>query len=210
MENRPSSVVALLSLLLALPLTALAADAGREAAWRERLGQAAAMQEESKGMHGAASKLLEQKNLECAKDFLVNACRHEAYQTYLKSSREARRLENDGKALEREVKKEQAAERRQRVADEAPQRETERREREAEIATARQAAERRAENTRADKARQAVSGERRKAREAEQLRRKQAAHEARLAEKKREAAQRAESEARRRAEQEAAKAAANR
>lgn len=210
MENRPPSVVALLSLLLALPLTALAADAEREAAWRERLGQAAAMQEESKAMHGAASKLLEQKNLECTKEFLVNACRNEAYQTYLKSSREARRLENDGKTLEREVKKEQAAERRQRVADEAPQRETERREREAEIATARQAAERRAENTRADKARQAVSGERRKAREAEQLRRKQAAHEARLAEKKREAAQRAESEARRRAEQEAAKAAANR
>jgi colicin import membrane protein len=210
MENRSLSVVALLSLLLAQPVAALAADAGRQAGWQERLGRAAAMQEESKGMHGAASKLLEQKNLECAKEFLVNACRNEAYQAYLKSSHEARRLENDGKALEREVKKEQAADRRQRVAEEAPQRAAERREREAETAAARQAAERQAEKTRADKARQAVSGERRKAREAERLRRKQAAHAARVAQKKQETERKADSEARRRAGHEAAKAAANR
>lgn len=210
MENRSLSVVALLSLLLALPLTALAADAGREAAWRERQERAAAMREESRDMHGAASKLLEQKNLECAKEFLVNACRNDAYQAYLKSSREARRLDNDGKALEREVKKEQAADRRQRIADEAPQREAERRERQAETAAARQASERKAERTRADKAHQAVNGERRKAREAEKLRRKQAEHEARAAKMKQKAERRAESEARRRAEHEAAKAAANR
>lgn len=210
MENRSPSVVALLSLLLALPLVALAADAGREATWQERLGRATAMQEESREMRSAASKLLEQKNLDCTKEFLVNACRNEAYQAYLKSSREARRLENDGKALAREVKKEQAADRRQRVADEAPLRAAELREREAETAAARQAAERKAASTRADKARQAVNGERRKAREAEELRRKQAAHEARVAEKKREAERRAESEARRRADHEAAKAAANR
>ncbi len=210
MENRPLSVVALLSLLLAQPFAALAADAGREAGWQERLGRATAMREESRSMHSAASKLLEQKNLECTKQFLVNACRNEAYQSYLKSSREASRLDNDGKALEREVRKEQAADRRQRVADEAPQREAERREREAETAAARQASERAAERMRAEKAHQAVNGERRKAREAEKLRRKQAEHEARAADMKRKAERKAESEARRRAEREAAKAAANR
>lgn len=210
MENRSLSVVALLSLLLVQPVATLAADAGREAAWQERLGQATAMREESQDMHRAAGKLLEQKNLECAKEFLVNACRNEAYQAYLKTSREARRLDNDGKALEREVRKEQAAARRQRVADEAPQREAERRERQAETAAARQASEHKAEQTRTDKARQAVNGERRKAREAEKLRRKQAEHEAHAAEMKRKAARRADSEARRRAEHEAARAAANR
>lgn len=210
MENRSLSVVALLSLLLALPLAALAADAGREAGWQERLGRAAAMQEESEGMHSAASKLLEQKNRECAKEFLVNACRNEAYQAYLKSSHEARRLENDGKALEREVKKERAMDRRQRLADEAPQREAEQRERQAETAAIRQATERKAERTQAEKARQAVNGERRKAGEAERLRKKQAAHDARVAEKKRVAERKAESEAKRRADHQAAKAAANR
>lgn len=210
MENRSLSVVALLSLLLALPVSALAVDAGREAAWQERLGRATAMREESRAMHSAASKQLAQKDLECTREFLVNACRNEAYQSYLKSSREARRLDNDGKALEREVRKEQAAERRQRIADEAPQREAERRERQAETAAARQASEQKAERTRADKARQAVDGERRKAREAEKLRRKQVEHEARAAEMKRKAERRAESEARRRAEHDAAKATANR
>lgn len=209
MENRPASVVALLSLWLALPAVALAADAGREAAWQERLSRAAAMQEESRNLQGAASQRLEQKKLDCDNGFLVNACRDEAYQTYLKSRREALRLENDGKSLEREVKKEQAAERRQRIADEAPQREAARRTGEAETLAARQAAERKAEKTRSDKLRKAASGERRKSREAEQLRRKQVEHDVRVAKAKQKAARKADNEARRRVEHEAAKAAAN-
>ena len=190
MENRSLSVAALLS-LLGLPLAAQAADVGRVASRQERLDQAAAMQDESKRLQSAASQRRDQKFLDCEQKFLVHDCREEASKEYLQTTREARRLENDGKALERAVKKEQVEANRQRVADEAPRREAELRERAEETAAARQAAERRAEATRAEKSRQAVDGERRKAREAERLRKKQAAHDARVASQKREAEQRA-------------------
>jgi colicin import membrane protein len=214
MENRPLSLVAGLIALLVMPLAALAAeneaDAARQAAWNERLSAAAAMQAESKVKQGAAKQLLEQKNLDCTHRFLVNACRDEAYRGYLKSVRENRRLENDGKALEREVKKEQAAERQKRVAEAAPERAAERQEREVETAEARRASEEKAETTRAGKVQKSAEGVRHKAVEAEKLQRKQAAHEARVAEKKKQAERHAEREVERRAEHEAAKAAANR
>jgi colicin import membrane protein len=191
MENRPLPVAALLSLLLAVPFAALAADAGQDASWQERLGRSAAMQDESKRLQSAASQRRDQKFLDCEQKFLVNDCRDEASKEYLQTTREARRLEIDGKSIERAVKKEELEANRQHLADEAPRREAALREREAETAAARQSAAQKAEAARTDKARQAVDGERRKAREAERLRKKQAAHDARVATQKREAEQRA-------------------
>lgn len=209
MENRPLPVAALLSLLLAVPFAAQAADAGPEVSWQERLGRAAAMQDESKRLQSAASQRRDQKFLDCEQKFLVNDCREEASKEYLQTTREARRLENDGKALERAVKKEQMEASRQRVADEAPHREAALREREAETAAARQSAAQKAEAARTDKARQAVDGERRKASEAERLRKKQAAHDAKVAAQKLDAERKAERETQRQVNRKAAEAVAN-
>ena len=199
MENRPLSVVAGLIVLLAMPLAALAeelgADAAQQAAWEERLATAAAMQAESKAAQGAGDKLLEQRNLDCATKFFVTACRTEAYQEYLTTTRAARRLEVDGKTQEREVKKEQLADRARRLAEAAPQRDAELQARQAETAATQRMAEEKAAATRAEKAKKGAAGERRKAVEAESLRRKQAAHDARVAAKKQQAEQRAAREA---------------
>lgn len=199
-------MVAGLIALLALPFAALAAD---EAGWEERLARAVAMQAESKARQSAAKQLLEQKNLDCATKFFVNSCRNDAYQEHLQSLHDARRLENDGKALERAVKKEQMADREKRQAAALPQREAERQERQAETAASRQAADEKAAANHADKLKRAAEGERRQAAAAEKQRRKQADHDARLVEKKQQAARQAQSQSERQAEHQAAKAAAN-
>lgn len=195
MENRSLSVAARLIVLLALPVAGavLASEAAvdREADWQGRIDQAATMQAEGKSRQDAARARLEREYADCKEKFLVNACRQEAHKAYVAATREARRLENEGKALERAVRKEQLAEREQRQAAEAPQRAAELEAREAETAASRQAAEDKASAVRADKERRATEGEQRKAAEAEKRRQKQAAHDARVAEKMREAERRA-------------------
>ena len=195
MENRSLSVVAGLIALLAMPLAAHAAESGAEtdqqASWRERLDKAAALQSESKSLKEEGLKRKEQLHLECGKKFLVNSCRIDADREYLKTTHEARRLEAEGRALEREVKKEQLAERDRQRADEAPRHEAEMQARQADTAAGRQAAEQKIEAERADKARKAAEGEKRKAEQAEKYRQKQEAHDAKVAAKKLEAERRA-------------------
>lgn len=195
MENRSPSVVAGLIVGLLLPLAAVAdpgADAARQADWDARLGKAAALVAESKSIKDAARQTLEEKTPACSQKFLVNACRDELRRDYLKAGHEAQRLESEGKAIEREVKKEQIAEREKRKVVEAPQREADLQAREADTEAARQAAQAKIEATEADKAKKAAEGEKRKAADAERLRQKQEAHERKVAGKMREAAQRAE------------------
>lgn len=165
------------------------------AAWQARLDRAAERQAEGKARQEAADAILTQRNRECASRFLVNACREDARQEHLRASHEARRLENEGKAIEREVKKEQLAERERRRAAEAPHREAERQSREAETAAARQAGEQRQATIRADKATRAAEGEQRKAADAERLSKKQAAHAEKVANKRREAERQAAEQA---------------
>jgi colicin import membrane protein len=195
MENRSLSVVAGLIVLLALPCAALAAESGvdaeLQAAWQERLDRAAAMQAESAARQAAAEKLLEEKYTVCAKKFLVNDCRNAAYKEYLKTTHETRRAENEGKALEREVKKEQVREREKQRAEEAPSRDTSLRLRQAETATARQATDEKIAASRASKAAKAAKGEQRKAADAAKYQKRQADHDARVAKKMRQAEQRA-------------------
>ncbi len=194
MENRSLSVLASLIVLLAVPLGVRADSVGSEvqqADWQVRLDKAAALQAEGKRIRQEAGALLESSYQQCAHKFFVNACRKDADNEHLDSSREAHRLDIEGRTLEREVKKEQLAERNRQRAEEAPQREAELQAREAEMTEARQATATKAEQTQADKARRAAEGERRKAADAEKLHQKQAAHEARVAEKRREAERRA-------------------
>ena len=177
-----------------LPLAAIAEPLGnaeQEADWAARLDKAAALQAESRAMKDAAKQTLEEKTPACDQKFLVNACREEARREYLKASHAAQRLETEGRAIEREVKKEQVADSKQRKAEEAPQQAAELEAREADTAAARQATQDKIEATQANKARQAEEGEKRKAAEAERLRQKQEAHARKQAEKMREAERRA-------------------
>lgn len=193
MENRSPSVVAGLIAALLLPLAAQAEsghDAARQADWDARMARAAVLFADSRAQMETARALLEERNAACLSKFLVNACRDDARKDYLKSTHASRRLESEGKAIEREVKKEQIAERDRQRAEEAPQREAELKARETDTEASRQAASAKIEATQADKARKAAEGEQRKAADAERLRQKQEAHERKVAEKMREAAQR--------------------
>ncbi|UCV23064.1 hypothetical protein [Ferribacterium limneticum] len=195
MENRSLSVVAGLIVLLALPFAALAADgavsAEQQAAWQVRLDKAAALQAESRARQDEADELLARKNTECATKFLINDCRNAAAKEHLKTTREARRLEIDGRAMEREVKREQLSDRNRVQVEDAPRRAADLELRQAESMNARQSAEDKIAAARAAKAAKAAEGEKRKLAEAEKQRKKQADHDARVAQKVREAEQRA-------------------
>lgn len=189
MENRSPSVVAGLIAALWLPLAAFAeggVNAAQEADWAARLDKAAALLAESRTIKDDAKQALEAKTLACDKKFLVNACRNDARLEYLKASHEAQRLESEGKAIERAVKKEQIAQRDRQKAEDAPRQAADLEAREAQTEATRQAAQDKIEAMQADKAAKATEGEKRKAADAERLRHKQEAHARKLAEKMRE------------------------
>lgn len=195
MEKRSLFVAARLIALLALSCSALAA--GREpgpeqqADWQQRLEQASALQAEAKVRQATADQLFEQKSAACFKKFLVNACQQEARREQVTAAKEARRLENEGKALERAVKKEQLSDKDRRHAAAMPERAAERQQREAEVSAERETAAARQAATRASKARQADERSQQRAAEAAAQRQKQAAHDARVATQVKEAERRA-------------------
>jgi colicin import membrane protein len=180
MDHRPLTLLGRLIMLLAISFAALANDAGPSpeqlADWQQRLDQAVALQAEASAQRLAADKVLDEKNLACAKKFLVNACRDKARTEHLEVAKAARRLENEAKALEREVKKEQFADKEARRAAQAPQHEADLADRQRETEALRQEAESREATTRADKARKAEEGAKRKAAEAEKQRQKAEDH----------------------------------
>lgn len=198
MEHRPLSVVALLSaLLLAVPAGNARAgdDAGgpsaeQQAAWNDSLAKAKDLQQEGQKKKAAAEKVYDNEKLACNKKFRVYDCQAEARQRYIPIVKEARRLENEGKAIERQVKKEQLADKDQRRRDAAPQREADLRQREAEATAVRKAAEVRREQRQTGKEEKAVEGAKRRAANEERLRLKREKHEQKVAEKMEKARQR--------------------
>lgn len=195
MEHRPLSLAARLIVLLVVSFSALAADSGpspeQEADWQQRLDRGAALQAEAKERKAEADTILETKNAECRKKFLVNSCLEDAKREHVVATREASRLENQGKAMQREVKKEQLSDKDKRRAEAAPERDAEMALRKSEVAAERQTAEEQAAANKAAKEKKAAEGASRKAAEAEKHRRKVEEHEARVAAKKQEAEQRA-------------------
>ena len=165
--------------------------AEQNADWEQRLMRAAELRREGAERQAAADRLYEAQEPACYKKFLVNRCRDNAFRELTESSMEAKRLENEGKAIERQVKKEQFSARDVEAAARAPEREAKLKALELETAAARTEAELEEATTRADKARKAEEGARRKAEEAERLRKKQAEHDARVAEKMEKSAARA-------------------
>jgi len=160
-----------------------APTAEQNADWEQRLTRAAELRRAGAERQAAADKLYEELEPTCYKKFLVNRCRDNAYRELTASTREAKRLENEGKAIERQVRKEQFSARDVEAAAMAPVREARLEALEVETAAARTEAEIDEARTRADKERKAEEGARRKAEEAERLRKEQAEHKARVAEK---------------------------
>ena len=160
--------------LVAIGLFSGIVAADQQADWEQRLARAAELQKEGAEGRAAAEKQLEEQTAACYRKFLVNQCRNKAHSDFVETNNAARRVQNEGKAIERQVKKEQLSARDLQAAAEMPEREAELRAREAETTAARAAAAAEEEATRAAKAR--------KAEDAERLRKKQADHDARVAE----------------------------
>jgi colicin import membrane protein len=187
MENRPLSLAACL-IFLALPaIAALAAEevgsAAQRADWAQRLQKAQALTAEGQAREAAAAKVREAKDGECPKRFQVNACLGDNQDEYNRIAHQAKHLETEGQAIEREVRKEQLKAKDVRHDVESARREAELPGREAETSAARQAAQTREASMRADKEIKAEAGRQRKAADEEKLRQRQAAHAARVAEK---------------------------
>lgn len=185
MENRSPYFVARLIALLVFSFSAAAGasepSSAQQAEWQQRLERAAELKAEGKAYLAAADQVFEDRTLACAEKLLVNGCRNEARQVHIAAAKEARAIENRGKALELAVKKEQALDRDQRLAADLQQRDADLKARATDVRDDRQAASELRAKTLANKARRAEEGMSRKAAEAERLRQKQAAHDARLA-----------------------------
>ncbi len=183
----------LIAALLAWPLAASASEPspGQQAAWDARLEQAAKLQAEGKEMQDSIDKAFDEQSNACYKKFQVNACLKDAKLQHAKAKHQAQRLINEGKAIERSVKKEQLADKDARQAAEAPQREAELKAREREVSAEQAEKAAQIEQTRADKERKAAEGARRKAEQAERQRKKVEEHEAQRAAKKAQAERRA-------------------
>ena len=184
-------------LLVAGPLAAAESPAPAElqADWDKRMIQASELQREGSQRQAEAEKLYEQSQRDCQKKFLVNSCLGEARKVYTKSHNEARLLENEGKAIERQIKKEQLSDSDLRRAAQAPQREADLQVRETETSALRKVSADEQAAQEAEKARKAAEGSKRKAADAERLAKKQAEHEAKVTAKKEKAARRAAEEA---------------
>ena len=184
-------------LLVAGPLAAAEnqAPAELQADWDKRMIQASELQREGSQRQAEAEKLYEQSQRDCQKKFLVNSCLGDARKVYTKSHNEARLLENEGKAIERQIKKEQLSDSDLRRAAQAPQREADLQVRETETSALRKMSADEQAAQEAEKARKAAEGSKRKAADAERLAKKQAEHEAKVTAKKEKAARRAAEEA---------------
>lgn len=196
MENRSLSLATCLIALAWLAAPALAADVdgasdAQLADWAQRIDQAEALSAEGKARQEEAARMLAEKNAECARKFLVNACLKDNEREYTAAAHQAKRLDNEGAAIKRAVKQEQLNQRDAQHQADAARREAELQGRQTETTAARQAAANREAAILADKAKKATAGAQRKAADAEKLRRKQAAHAARVAEKMQKAEQRA-------------------
>lgn len=180
-------------LFVAGPLAAAESSVPAElqADWDKRQAQAQSLQREGSAKQSEAERIYETSQLECQKKFLVNSCLGDARKIYNQSHNEARLLENEGKAIERQIKKEQLSDSDLRRVVQAPERAANLQAREAETSALRKESVEEQAAQEADKARKAAEGSKRKTADAERLAKKRAAHEAKVAAHKEKAARRA-------------------
>ena len=194
MQNRPLFKAVRLIALLAFSFSALADESGptleQQADWQARLDRAEALKADAQARQLAADLVLQEQYAACFKKFLVYSCQSDAHKAHLAAQKEARLLENEGKALERAVKKEQLSDKDQRRSEAAPQRAADLQQRQEEVSAEREAAMLQEAATRASKAQKAEEGSKRQAADAEKYQQKQTDHDARVAAKVKEAERR--------------------
>lgn len=189
MENRSLSVVAglIAGFLLSAAVAAAANESGpseeQQADWTRRMDHAKALQRQAEAQKSEATAAFEARKKECFRKFRVNACQDEAKQEYVKITAEARRMDNEGKALERQIKKEQLADKDARRIEEAPQKEADLKAREARTQVEREQGEAARAGKLEKKERQLEEGAAKAAANEERLRKKREQHERNVAEK---------------------------
>ncbi len=199
MENRPLQVVAcLIALLGLLPVSGQAAESAADevqrAEWAKRLEHGKELQKQGGSKKREAKEKFATGKKDCFRKFQVTDCQIEVKQEYLKAVNEARRVENEGQAIERQVKKEQLADRDMRQAAREPDRTANRQAREEETRREREKAGQDRQAKEADQARKAAEGSRRRQADAERVNAKREKHARKMAEKM-EKARRREAEA---------------
>ena len=186
MEYRSLSVVAFLIALSSFPGVAQADFVPTEeqtADWNRRLESADELQKKGMRQQLEADKVLKEKQLRCFEKFQVNACNDEARLEHAQKTHEARRVENEGKSLQRQVTKEQLSAKDANYVAEADARAANLKAREAETAAEQARSEANRAAQLAEKEKQAAEGAKRRAEDAEKLRQKQAKHAAKVAKK---------------------------
>lgn len=173
-------------LLCSLPAAVQAEDAVTD---RQQLQQrATALRAEAQVRQQQADNLFESRQKACAGRFFYNACVDEARTEHLATTREARRLDSEGQALERALRQEEAREADIARQEKSRQKDAELADRRSETSAAREFDEAAIAKRLADKERKAAEGAKRKAAEAEKQREKQARHAAKVEKKKQQAA----------------------
>ncbi|MBS1197437.1 MAG: hypothetical protein H6R18_1222 [Proteobacteria bacterium] len=179
--------LALTLLVLAWPLLAAAKPSSQpdpvlQADWDRRLEESKAQQNAGKAQKASAKQLFESEKVACFKKFRVTDCQEDARRRYLITTNEARRIENEGLAKERRVKKEQLEDKDKRYLAEAPERAADRAKREAETTENRKKTDEKIAQKLADKQKKTSVGADRRARDAERLEKKRLRHEKKVAE----------------------------
>lgn len=160
--------------------------------WASRLERAKSLQAQGLERKKEAKDQFAGAKKACFARFRVTDCQHAAKQDYVHAMGEARKIENEGLALERQVKSEQRAQHQQKMADDAPQRAESLRLRQERVQAEQEAARAEQAARREGKARQAEEGERRHRANAQRLQEKRQKHADRVAEKMAKARRRAE------------------
>lgn len=167
-------------------------DPALQVDWELRLEKARAQQREGQAKKAAAQEIFEAEKVVCFKKFRVTDCQEDAQRRFLLETNAARRIENEGLAAERLVKKEQLDDKDARYLAEAPQRAAELAEREARITEERQKAENKRAQTLVNKQKRATEGAERRTKEDERLKEKQSRHEKKVVEQQEKAKKQAE------------------
>lgn len=155
----------------------------RRADWDQRLEQAKSLQKQAVEQKALAKAAYEARQKECYKKFRVYACQEEARREYVEAAAKARRVENEGKTRERQVKKEELADKDARRLAEEPQREAERQAREDKAWSEREHSAATAAEKLQAKEQKAAAGAARAAADEERVRKKREQHERKVAEK---------------------------
>lgn len=160
--------------------------------WASRLERAKVLQAQGLDRKKEAKEQFASAKKDCFARFRVTDCQHAAKQEYVHAMGEARKIENEGLSLERQVKSEQRAQHQQKLADEAPQRAESLRQRQEQVQAEQEATRAEQAARLAGKARQEEEGQRRRRAGEQRLQDKRQKHADRVAEKMAKAKRRAE------------------